>query len=174
MVIKFIQKELHEINQGHIYQHSLNSNTGIITAYRGELDVPTNEKRNSDLETMIRSSGFGYITVAGFYTENPGRDNERKVQEKSFVITSNKLDGGKLRNFLIKMGGQYNQDSVLYKDASTADAVLIGTTHGRWPGKHTEVSAGKFSVKNIGECYIKMRNYKTFVFESAKPPSISS
>lgn len=170
MVLSFNQIHLHELNLGRIYQHSKDANMGMITAYRGEFDVDTNEKRNKELMSAIRSNGFGYVSVTGFYVENPGEENEQKVQEKSFVVISNKKDGGKLKHFLTKMGAKYNQDSVLYKDAAFDSAILIGTTSGRWPGKNVEVEAGKFTTQKIGTFYTKMRNHKTFVFECVECP----
>lgn len=170
MVFSFNETQLHEINLGRIYQHTKESNIGMITAYRGELDVVSNEKRNRELMGAIRSSGFGFVSVTGFYVENPGLDDEQKVEEKSFVVISNKNDSGKLKFFLQRMGSKYNQDSVLYKDAQSDSAILIGTTAGRWPGKNVEVEAGKFTAQKIGQFYTKMRNHKTFVFESVETP----
>jgi hypothetical protein len=170
MVHSFNEMQLHEINLGRIYQHSKESNIGMLTAYRGEFDVPTNEKRNGELVSLIRSNGFGYVSVTGFYVENPGQDDERRVQEKSFLVISNKNDAGKLKHFLIRMGVKFNQDSVLYKDASDDKAILIGTSSGRWPGKNVEVQAGKFTAQKLGTFYTKMRNHRTFVFESVDVP----
>jgi len=170
MVFTFKQNQLHELNLGRIYQHSVDSNIGMITAFRGELDVDTNEKRNRELQTAIRTNGFGYVPVTGFYIENPGQEDELKVQEKSFLVISNKNDANKLKYFLMRMGAKYNQDSVLYKDHSGDKAILIGTTTGKWPGKNTEVEAGKFVAQKIGQFYTKMRNHKTFVFESVETP----
>jgi len=170
MVVSFKNNQLHELNLGRIYQHSVDSNIGMITAYRGEFDVDTNEKRNRELQSAIRSNGFGYVPVTGFYVENPGQDDEQKVQEKSFLVISNKNDANKLKYFLIRMGTKFNQDSVLYKDHSNDKAILIGTAQGRWPGKNIEVEAGKFVAQKIGQFYTKMRNHKTFVFESVESP----
>lgn len=170
MVFTFKQNQLHELNLGRIYQHSVDSNVGMITAYRGEFDLETNEKRNRELQSAIRSNGFGYVPVTGFYVENPGQEDEQKVQEKSFLVISNKNDANKLKYFLMRMGAKYNQDSVLYKDHATDKAILIGTAPGRWPGKNTEVEAGRFVAQKIGQFYTKMRNHKTFVFESVETP----
>jgi hypothetical protein len=169
MVLSFNEIQLHELNLGRIYQHSKDSNIGMITAFRGEFDLDTNEKRNRELMAAIRSNGFGFVPVTGFYVENPGLDDEQKVQEKSFLVISNKKDGGKLKHFLFRMGVKFNQDSVLYKDSSDDKAILMGTASGRWPGKNVEVVAGKFAAQKIGQFYTRMRNHKTFVFESVEP-----
>lgn len=170
MVLSFTDKQLHESSLSRIWQHSQDSNMGMITAYRGEFDIKQNEKRNKELTANIRDEGFGYIPVTGFYIENQGQEDEKKVQEKSFVVISSPDDGGRLRNFLIRMGIKYNQDSVLYKDHASDKAKLIGTTAGRWPGKNVEVEVGKFTAQKIGQFYTKMKGHRTFVFESVIPP----
>lgn len=170
MIKSFKQQQLHEASLSRIWQHSHESNMGIITAYRGEFDVSQNEKRNKELVSSIRSSGFGFIPVTGFYVENPGQEDEKKVKENSFVVISSPNDSGKLRSFLIKMGIKFNQDSVFYKDASKEKAVLIGTAQGRWPGLNNQVEVGKFVPQKIGAYYTKMRGHRTFVFESVELP----
>lgn len=170
MVLSFKEKTLNESSLGRIFQHSKNSNIGIMTAHRGEFDAKENEKRNRELASLIRASKFGFIPVTGYYIENQGQENEQKVEEKSFLIISSKDDSGRLKGFIKKMGAKFNQDSVLYKNAEDPDAFLIGTVTGRWPGKDVEVRAGKFVPQKIGQFYTKMRNHRTFVFESVELP----
>ena len=168
---KFSDSMLHEAaskSLSRALQHTQESNVGIITAYRGEFDKKTNESRNQKLAQEIRSNGFGYINVTGFYVENLGKEDETKVQEKSFFVTSNKNDGGKLKSFLKSMGKKYNQDSVFYKSADDLDGTLIGTASGRWPGIGTEVNVGKFHPQRIGMFYTKMKGNRTFTFESVE------
>lgn len=166
----FKQKQLHESSLSRIHQHSLESNMGMITAYRGQYSVQQNEKRNSDLMSDIRSAGFGYVPVTGYYIENPGTPEEQKVIERSFLVISSANDGGRLKFFLEKSGKKFDQDSVLYKDASNDDAVLIGTASGRWPGLNVEVKVGKWKPNSIGAYYTKMKGHRTFTFESVEPP----
>lgn len=161
---------LHESSLSRIHQHSKESNLGMITAFRGQYDVSTNEKRNRNLISDIRGAGFGYVMVTGYYTENPGTENEQKVKEQSFLVISNANDGGRLKTFLKTAGEKYDQDSVLYKDASTEEAILIGTATGRWPGMNTEVRAGKWQPNKIGTYYTQMRGHRTFAFESVEVP----
>jgi len=166
----FKDKMLHESSLSRIYQHSQESNMGMITAYRGQYPVEQNEKRNSQLVSDIRSAGFGYVSVTGFYVENPGTPEERKVREKSFLVISSANDSGRLKHFLMRSGVKYDQDSVLYKDASRDDAILIGTASGRWPGLNTEVSVGKWSANKVGSYYTQMKGHRTFTFESVEEP----
>ena len=165
----FTESVLHEAaskSLSRVLQHTQESNVGIITAYRGEFDKKANEARNAKLAQEIRSNGFGYFTVTGFYIENLGKEDETKVQEKSFFITSSPSDAGKLKKFLVSMGKKYNQDSVFYKDVESAEGTLIGTASGRWPGLGTEVNVGKFNAQRLGAFYTKMKGNRTFTFES--------
>jgi hypothetical protein len=163
---KFKDKMLLESNLSRIYQHTKESNIGIITAYRGEFDIKQNEERNKKLKSAIHSMGFGYIPVTGYYVENKGLPDERKVHEKSFILISHKDDGGRLRSFLIKMGIKFNQDSVFYKDQTSENGTIIGTAAGRHPGLNNVESVGKFHPQKIGTYYTQLKNKKTFVFES--------
>ena len=166
----FKEKELHESSLSRIHQHTKESNIGMLTAYRGQYSVQQNEKRNSDLISDIRSAGFGYVPVTGFYIENPGTPEQQKVIEKSFLVISSANDSGRLKFFLKKSGAKYDQDSVLYKEASSEDAILIGTTSGRWPGMNTEINVGKWKPNSIGSYYTKMKGHRTFTFESVQAP----
>lgn len=166
----FREKQLHESSLSRIYQHSQESNIGMITAYRGQYSKQQNEKRNSDLVSDIRSAGFGFVSVQGFYIENPGTPKEQKVSENSFLVISSANDSGRLKAFLQRSGAKYDQDSVLYKDASSDDATLIGTASGRWPGLNTEVKVGTWHANKIGDYYTKMKGHRTFTFESVQAP----
>jgi hypothetical protein len=166
----FKQQQLHESSLSRIYQHSQESNLGMITAYRGQYSVQQNEKRNSQLMSDIRSAGFGYVPVTGHYIENPGTPEEQKVIEKSFLVISSSQDSGKLKHFLQNVGVKYDQDSVLYKDSKSDEAILIGTASGRWPGLKVEVKVGKWKPNAIGSYYTKMKGHRTFAFESVEAP----
>jgi hypothetical protein len=142
----------------------------MITAFRGQYDIKTNENRNTSLVSDIRTAGFGFVMVTGYYVENPGTKKERRVKEQSFLVISNGNDSGRLKAFLKTAGEKFDQDSVLYKDSSSDDAILIGTASGRWPGMNTEVKAGKWKPNAIGTYYTQMRGHRTFTFESVEVP----
>jgi len=162
----FKTKVLIESSLSRIHQHTKESNLGILTAFRGEFDIKQNKIRNKELESAIRSNGFGYIPVAGHYIENKGSPEERHVIEDSYIVISHKDDSDKLKKFLIKMGVKFNQDSILYKPVSSPDALLIGTASGRYPGMGVESNVGNFHPSRMGQFYSQLRNGKTFVFES--------
>ena len=152
-----------------VWQHTQGmSNVGMITAFRGEYSEKQNKLRNKKLANEIKTNKFGYIHVIGNFIEDYGTDDARKVEEASFFITSNPNDGERLKNFLIKMGKKFNQDSIFYKPHDSKDSFLIGTSSGKFPGMGKEIKIGSFHPSKMGEFYTKMKGHKdkVFTFES--------
>lgn len=165
--------QLDEASLVRLYQHTVDRNIGIVTAFRGRYPLPENRSRNAKLHADIRSAGFGFYKMQGHYIEGFGTDKEKDVHEESFFVIGQKgNDNGKLKGFLKKVGSKYNQDSILYKQYDSKNAVLIGT-QGRdedgnsvdFPGMGNEVSVGEFKPMKINQFYSKMRG-RSFVFES--------
>ena len=81
-------------------------------------------------------------------------------------------DNGKLKGILKKLGGKYNQDSILYKSFGVKNAMLIGTQSSdeegnpvEFPGYNNEISVGEFKPMKVNQFYSKMKG-RPFVFES--------
>lgn len=165
--------QLDEASLARLYQHTIERNIGIITAFRGRYTKSENLSRNSVLQSEIRNAGFGYYRMEGHYIEGFGSEASKDVKEQSFlVIGSSGKDNGNLKGFLKKFGAKHNQDSILYKAFDSKNAVLIGT-QGKdedgnaveFPGNNKEVTAGEFKPMKVSQFYSKMRG-KPFVFES--------
>jgi hypothetical protein len=165
----FKQYRLHESSLSRIWKHSQNRTIGIITAFRAEFKLPENRQRNRLLEMDIRNSVFGFIKVKGFSIEGKGTENERKVEEESFLLISEKIDNGQLKGFLRKMGKEYNQDNVLYKPGNS-NPVILGTKDGVWPGLDVESPLKGWHANKIADYYSLFRGHRTFTFESVKEP----
>lgn len=168
-LLGFKEKTLHESSIGRIYQHSKESTIGILSAERRDNKPEVNRAHTAQLENLIRSNGFGFIHLKGYWIENQGKPNEVKVVENSFLIISNKNDNGKLKGFMKSAGSKFNQEAVIYKEAGK-NAIIIGTTANGYPGLGKEENIGDLKPNKIGPMYSKMRNHKTFVFESALAP----
>lgn len=176
-LLGFKAKTLHESSIGRIYQHSQESTIGIVTAYRGDNSPEVNASLNNKLQGAIRANGFGFIKLTGHYTENQGTSEARKVVEQSFLVISNKNDNGKLKGFLRKVGFEFDQDAVIYKEPGKK-AIIIGTTNGvtakgepRQPGLGNEFVIGDLKPNKIGDMYSKMKGNKgTFIFEGFVVP----
>ena len=85
-----------------------------MSAQRGDKSSSENKARSKQLERDIRGAGLpGPTKVAGRYTENPGTPEEKKVGEKSHIITPGKKGKRKFKKAIEKLGKKYDQDSVL-------------------------------------------------------------
>ncbi len=163
---------LNEASLIRLYQHTVERNIGIITAYRGRYPTSENKRRNSVLQADIRAAGFGFYRVEGHYIEGYGSDVSKDVKEQCFLVIGDKgNDDGKLKGLMKKWGAKYNQDSIFYKSFDEK-AVLIGTQSKdedgnpvEFPGLGKEVSVGVYKPMKMGQFYSRMKG-KPFVFES--------
>ena len=73
----------------------------IMSAQRGDKSKSENKARSKQLEKDIRGAGLpGPTKVSGRYTENPGTSDEKKVGEKSHVITPGKKGKKKFKKVI--------------------------------------------------------------------------
>jgi hypothetical protein len=97
----------------------------IISACRNDKTVEENNKATKELEAMIKDENFTFTSVKGGFVENLGKENERVVEEKSFIIfnyfksgyadrTITREDTRHIREFGEKLCNKFNQDSFLY------------------------------------------------------------
>lgn len=150
-----------------INQHVQGRNIGTITAHRGHLSAEENNHRNEQLKNDLKAHNFGYKKVTGKYIENYGKkDIERPVEEKSFLVIGKKGDDkGQLKDFLLKHGQKYDQDSILHKAHNEEHANLIGTNDTGYPGKGVVSSVGKFHPDKVAEFHSSHKG-KNYTFES--------
>jgi len=136
----------------------------IMSAERGDKSKSQNKARSKQLAKDIRGAGLpGPTKVKGRYTENPGTKDEKKVSEKSYVVSSGKKGKRKFKKAIAKLGAKYNQDSVLVQKKKSAS--LTGTSKTSWPGKGKNVKVGKMNPGKTGEFDTKVKN-KTFTYEN--------
>ena len=150
-----------EASIGRVYSHTKNRNVGIITAHRGDYTSDEKLAANRNLEADIRQSGLGFIHVKGRYIEGKGTPKERIVDaEHSYLVTSDKNDGGKLKGFLKSNGAKYKQDSVLWKphDRKNASFLYTSKVADRNPGD--EENVGPFHPMRVGEYHSRLIHKK--------------
>jgi hypothetical protein len=137
----------------------------IMSAQRGDKSKAENKARSKQLEKDVRGAGLpGPTKVAGRYTENPGTPQEKKVGEKSHIITPGKKGKRKFKKAIEKLGKKYDQDSVLIQRKKGGEATLKGTSKTSWPGKGKNVKIGSMKPGRTGEFDTKVKN-KTFTVE---------
>ena len=157
------QQFMKESSLNRIRQKDSKGGMAIMSAQRGDMTKKQNAARSKQLDKDIRGAGLpGPTKVSGRYTENKGQKNERKVGERSSVVSSGKMGKRKFKKAITKLGKKYNQDSVLIKKKPKSDAALVGTNKS-WPGEGVRVKTGKMKPGKTGEFDTKIKN-KTFTY----------
>ena len=161
--------ESHSIQETSLNRVRAKSEKGgmaIMSAQRGDKSKKENKARSRQLEKDIRGAGLpGPTKVSGRYTENPGTSQEKKVGEKSHIITPGKKGKRKFKKVIEKLGKKYDQDSVLIQRKKSGEATLKGTSKTSWPGKGKNIKIGKMKPGRTGEFDTKVKN-KTFTVEN--------
>jgi len=154
---------INESSLSSVWQHfnDPDRNVAILTAFRGEYTYEENVARNKTLAADLRKEGYGFFYVDGYWIENQGTENERKVSEDSiFVIAPSSSDS--FAETIHKLGNQWDQDAVLVKDRT---GTRIINNDG------SDFALGPIQPGKLGVLYTKLRNNKkanTFVFESER------
>jgi hypothetical protein len=151
--------QINESSLSRVWQHFNNPETavGILTAFRGDNTYEQNKARNATLTADLRSAGYGFFYVDGYWIENEGTPDERKVKEDSVFVVGKASDTD-FAPRLHKLGNQFNQDAVLVKDSKGTRLIFRDGS---------EQALGKVSAGGLSTLYTKLRNNKksnTFTF----------
>jgi len=170
---------IQETSLNRIRSKSEKGGMAILSGQRGDKSSKENKERSKRTERRIRGAGLpGPTKVSGRYTENPGTPQEKKVGEKSHVVSSGKMGKRKFKKTVEKLGtegglkhkknvkgsSKDDQDSVLIQRKPKGSATLKGTSKQSWPGKGKNVKVGKMRPGRTGEFDTKVKN-KTFTYE---------
>ena len=156
---------VNETSLTRVMSKSKKGGMAIMSAQRGDKSKAENKARSRQLERDVRGAGLpGPTKVSGRYTENPGTPQEKKVGEKSHIITPGKKGKRKFKKAIEKLGQKYNQDSVLIQRKAGGSSTLKGTSKTSWPGKGKNVKIGSMKPGRTGEFDTKVKN-KTFTVE---------
>ena len=159
------QQFMKESSLNRIRQKDSKKGMAIMSAQRGDKSNKENRARSKQLDRDIRGQGLpGATKVSGRYTENPNTKQEKKVGERSHVVSSGKMGKRKFKKAITKLGKKYNQDSVLIKKKPKGSAALVGTNKSSYPGMGKRDKVGKMNPGKTGEFDTKVKN-KTFTYE---------
>lgn len=113
-----------ESSLSRIFQHieDPSKSFGVISAFRADNSNQENKTLHANLKAAVREMGLGFIEMRGGYKGDQGFVNELSV----FIP-------GISRKQIVALGTQYNQHSVIYKDAK--EFALIGTNAAAGVGK---------------------------------------
>lgn len=133
-----MKESLNESGLTKIWQYMENYDTGIITGYRwGEscggcrkYTREENRKRNKLLLSKLFNMGYTVVGINGNYKENwkskDPENPERVVGEKSFFVVDTKKKGELLKD-LIRLGIEFEQDSIMFIPIGGQSAEMHGT-----------------------------------------------
>ena len=160
--------QLDESSLSRIKSKSDKGGMAVISGSRGDKSKKENKARAKQLDRDIKGKGLpGATKVSGRWTENPGTKDEKKVKERSHVVTSGKKGKRKFKKAVKSLGKKYGQDAVLTQTKKTG--ILSATRKGGLKdsqGKNVKrVKAGKMRPGRSspeGDTQIKK---KTFTYE---------
>ena len=160
--------QLDESSLSRIKSKSDKGGMAIISGSRGDKSKKENKARAKQLDKDIKGKGLpGATKVSGRWTENSGTKDEKKVKERSHVVTSGKKGKRKFKKAVKSLGKKYGQDAVLTQTKKTG--TLSATRKGGLKdsqGKNVKrVKGGKMRPGRSspeGDTQIKK---KTFTYE---------
>ena len=140
--MKTIKEVLKESSLSKIWKYTTDFDTGALTAYRSnkdcrkpELGVYTtkeNKQRNKSLLAKLRKLDYTVISVTGKYPEG----GVVKKEQSFFVV--DRGEKGTLKEDLIRLGKEFDQDSILFVEKGTG-----GKLHGTNTCPDNDISIGK-------------------------------
>jgi len=119
-------KFLTESGLSRVFQHIIDRDSAIFSAFRGEYPKKENFVRNRELKARLLEQGYGVTKVDGSYVENFNTPASLEVSEQSLFVSNRHDDPGFFNN-IAKLGEDYEQDSVLMIPRGGKDAYLFGT-----------------------------------------------
>ena len=155
--------QLEESSLSRIKSKSDKGGMAILSGSRGDKSSKENKARAKQLDRDIKGKGLpGATKVTGRWTENPGSKDEKKVKERSHVVTSGKKGKRKFKKAIKALGKKYGQDAVLTQTKKTG---TLSATRKGGLGKDKRVKAGTFRPgRSSSEGDTKIKG-KTFTYE---------
>ncbi len=155
--------QLDESSLSRIKSKSDKGGIATMSASRADKSKKENKARAKQLDKDIKGKGLpGATKVSGRWTENPGTKDEKKVKERSHVVTSGKKGKRKFKKAVKSLGKKYGQDAVLTQTKKTG---TLSATRKGGLGKKKNIKLGKFKPQGKnpeGQSQIKG---KTFTYE---------
>ena len=158
--MKTFQEFMQESSLSRIKSKSDKGGIAILSGSRGDKSKKENKARAKQLDKDIRGKGLpGATKVTGSYMEKDKSGKEKKVKERSHVVTSGKMGKRKFKKAVKALGKKYGQDSVLTQTKKTG---RLQAPRKGGLGKAKGISVGKFKAggKNPeGQSQIKGKTF---------------
>ena len=151
---------LEESSLARIKSKSDKGGMAALSASRAGKSAKENRARAKQLDRDIRGKGLGGATkVTGSYVEKGDDGKEKKVKERSHVVTSGKMGKRKFKKAVKKLGKMYGQDSVLIQTKKTG---TLSATRKGGLGKSKNIKLGRFKPQGKnpdGQSQIKGKTF---------------
>ena len=151
---------LEESSLARIKSKSDKGGMAALSASRAGKSAKENRARAKQLDRDIRGKGLsGATKVTGSYVEKGEDGKEKKVKERSHVVTSGKMGKRKFKKAVKKLGKKYGQDSVLIQTKKTG---TLSATRKGGLGKSKNIKLGKFKPQGKnpeGQSQIKGKTF---------------
>ena len=158
--MKTYKEFMQESSLSRIKSKSDKGGMAILSGSRGDKSKKEKQARAKQLDKDIRGKGLpGATKVTGSYVEKGDDGKEKKVKERSHVVTSGKMGKRKFKKAVKSLGKKYGQDSVLTQTKKTG---RLQATRKGGLGKAKGISVGKFKAggKNPeGQSQIKGKTF---------------
>ena len=163
--MKTFKEFINESSLSRIKSKSDKGGIATMSASRGDKSAKENRARAKQLDRDIKGKGLpGATKVTGSYMEKDKKTGEeKKVKERSHVVSSGKMGKRKFKKTVKALGKKYGQDSVLTQTKKTG---TLSATRKGGLGKAKRIGVGKFKPQGKnpeGQSQIKG---KTFTYES--------
>lgn len=163
------------------YEHMMDHDCGVITAFRNKYTYNENMQRNKKLMAQLLSSGYGVTTVQGSYIENFKTPQAVEVKEVVFFVVDLK-DKGRLENDLRILGEEQgdelddSQDSIMFIPQGSNTGIIIGTSKldTSFPGYGKKITYPNSVFGSTGEFMTKIHGrplqFKEKIGQKINPP----
>ena len=158
--MKTYKEFVQESSLSRIKSKSDKGGMAILSGSRGDKSKKENQARAKQLDKDIRGKGLpGATKVTGSYVEKGDDGKEKKVKERSHVVTSGKMGKRKFKKTVKALGKKYGQDSVL---TQTKKSGRLQATRKGGLGKAKGIGVGKFKPQGKnpeGQSQIKGKTF---------------
>jgi hypothetical protein len=158
--MKTYKEFIQESSLARIKSKSDKGGMAALSASRAGKSAKENRARARQLDRDIRGRGLGGATkVTGSYVERGYDGKEKRVKERSHVVTSGKMGKRKFKKTVKALGKKYGQDSVLTQTKKTG---TLSATRKGGLGKEKNIKLGKFKAGGTnpeGQSQIKGKTF---------------
>ena len=152
--------QLDESSLSRIKSKSDKGGIGTMSASRADKSKKENKARAKQLDKDIKGKGLpGATKVTGSYVEKGDDGKEKRVKERSHVVTSGKKGKRAFKKAVKSLGKKYGQDSVLTQTKKTG---TLSATRKGGLGKKKNIKLGKFKPQGKnpeGQSQIKGKTF---------------